>query len=89
MHNLGGGGGGWPYDKQISFFTKWDSFETKNNNYLLYIFLITIASIHFHGFPLDLSVVLLKLTICFFISGVCEQLLGQCNYCRELTTTHR
>ena len=77
MHNHGEGGWGWPYDKQISFSTKWDSFKTKNNNFLLYIFLITIASIHFHGFPLDLSVVLLKLTICFFISGVCEQLLGQ------------
>ena len=33
---------------------------------MLYIFAITIASIHFHDFPLDLSpVVLLKLIICF------------------------
>ena len=51
--------------------------KQKNNNYLLYIFAATIASIHFHGFPLDLSVVLLKLML--FISGVCEQLLGQRN----------
>ena len=45
-------------------------------NYLLHIFFIIMASIHYHGFPLDLSVVLLKL-IMFFISGVCEQLLRQ------------
>ena len=32
-------------------------------NYLLYIFVVTIAFIHFHGFPLDLSVVLSKLTM--------------------------
>ena len=51
--------------------------KQKNNNYLLYIFATTIAFIHFHGFPLDLSVVLLKLM--FFISGVCDQLLGQRN----------
>ena len=49
----------------------------QKNNYLLYIFAATIASIHFHGFPLDLSAVLLKLML--FISGVCEQLLGQRN----------
>ena len=41
-------------------------------NHLLYIFAMTIVSIHFHDFQLDLSVVFLKL-IMFFISGVCEQ----------------
>ena len=65
MHNYGGGRGEgtglvtWGN----SVFTKWNSFKTKNNNYLLYIFVVTIAFIHFHGFPLDLSAVLSKLTI--------------------------
>ena len=41
-------------------------------NYLLYIFVIIIASIHFHGFAIDLSVVLLKL--------VCAEVLGQLDF---------
>ena len=70
MHDYDGGGGGlilW-WHKQIIFFTKCNSFETKKkttNNYLLYIFAITNASVQFHSFPLDLApAVLLKLIIC-------------------------
>ena len=59
---------GWPYDdisKQV-FFYKMKQKTT--NNYLLYIFVKTIAFIHFHGFPLDLSpIVLLKLIRRFYI----------------------
>ena len=40
--------------------------QKTTNSYLLYIFVLTIVSAHVHGFPLDLSpVVLLKLIICF------------------------
>ena len=75
MHDYGGGGGGWPYDdiSKNNFFSQSEIVlkQKTTNNYLLYIFVITIASIHFDGFPLDLSpVVLLKLMICFLISGV-------------------
>ena len=43
--------------------------QKTTNNYLLYIFVITIASINFHDFSLDMSpAVLLKLIICFFSS---------------------
>ena len=45
--------------------------QKTTNNYLLYIFLITTAFIHFHCFLLDISpAVLLKFLICFFISSV-------------------
>ena len=55
MHDYGKEEGGWTYD-DISkyFFIKWNSFETKKNNYLLCIFVIPIDSIYFYGFPLDL-----------------------------------
>ena len=53
--------------KQISFFYKVIVLKQKTtNNFMLYIFVISIASIHFHDFLLDLSPVLLKLIICFF-----------------------
>ena len=62
MHDYGGGGGGWPYDdiskknfSQSEIVLK----QRTTNNYLLSIFVITIASIYFHGFPLDISTVVL------------------------------
>ena len=62
MHDYGGGGGGWPYDdiskknfSQSEIVLK----QRTTNNYLLSIFVITIAPIYFHGFPLDISTVVL------------------------------
>ena len=53
------------WNKQISFFYK---VKQKANNYLLCIFVKIVATIHFYGFPPDLSpVVLLKIILCFYI----------------------
>ena len=55
---MGEGEGGWPYD------------DIKNN-YLLHMFVITIASIHFHGFPLDLSPVISGVSLIFINVNNC------------------
>ena len=70
----------WSYgdiSKYIYFFSEWNSFERKKQKIIILIitlrciFVIIIAAIRFHGFPLDLSpVVLLKLIIHLNISGV-------------------
>ena len=70
MHEHGGGGRGSPYGDKIKnvFFSQIEIVlkQKTANNYLLYIFVVTIASFDFHSFPLDLSpIVLLKLIICF------------------------
>ena len=63
MHDYVGGGGGWLYGD----ISKWGVLQRTKNKYLLYTYVITIASISFLGFPLDLSlVVLLKHIICMF-----------------------
>ena len=70
MHEHRGGGRGSPYGDKIKnvFFSQIEMVlkQKTANNYLLYIFVVTIASFDFHSFPLDLSpIVLLKLIICF------------------------
>ena len=67
MHNYAQGGRGvWLYGiNKLVFLQSEIVLKQKTTiNYLLYIFVIIIASIHFHGFPLDLSAFLSKLT-CF------------------------
>ena len=60
--------GGWSYDdvsKEVFYQREIALKQKTTNNYLLYIFVITTVSIHFHGFPVDLStIVLSKPVIC-------------------------
>ena len=69
MHDYGGGGGGWPYDdiSKNNFFSQSEIVlkQKTTNNYLLYVYLCqNIASIHFHGFLLDLLSPVIKAYIC-------------------------
>ena len=93
MQDYGGGGGGWPCDDISNFFLQCEIVlkQKATNNYLLYIFAITIASIHIHGFSQDLSpAVSLKLMFffylyrCFIYLYLCEQLLRQHDFFKQL-----
>ena len=74
MHDYGGWGGGWPYDdiSKNNFFSQSEIvLKQKKKYYLLYIFVITIASIHFHSFPLDPSRIVKAYVFFICVSLIC------------------
>ena len=80
VHNFGVGVEVGLWHKQISFFTKTNSFETRNNIYLCHN-----NSFHsFSWFSTRSICCFIKAYNVFFISDVCEQLLGQHDFFKQL-----